>query len=626
MESLLDLWQASAERFGPRVLFLSKSGAGWIETSYREVGERMDALRGGLASLGVGPGDRVGMISNNRVEWAVVAFATYGLGAVLVPMYEAQLERDWIFITRDAGCKVLFVATPRIRQRIASLAAGVATLRHVVLLGNGDGNGNGNGHGAARASDRGSGEGSGEADGGRVELTYDGLLERGAGGSAPRARLAASDVACLLYTSGTTGEPKGVVLSHGNLLSNVLALKTAIPVTDQQRTLSIVPWAHPLGLTVELHTAIAAGASIGIAANVDRIAEDFPEVRPTVLVAVPRVFLRVQAAVEKLLAGKPRIVRWLFARGLRAARQRKQRVRLGLIESLILWIADRLIFAKVRARVGGRLQFAVSGSAALPREVAELIDGIGIAVYEGYGLTECSPIVSANVPGARRLGSTGRPLPGVRVVIDAAGEIIVYGPNVMRGYHDRPEETRAAFTADGGLRTGDLGRLDEDGFLYITGRIKEQYKLANGKYVSPAPLEERLKLSPFIAAAMICGENRSHNVALVVPVADHLIWWAESEGIAERDLGALASDPRVHDKIRSEIDRLSSGWRGYERIAAFTVLPEDFTQANDLLTPSMKLKRRNVAHRWAEEIERLARQADAAERGPVILDRPGSSP
>ena len=248
------------------------------------------------------------------------------------------------------------------------------------------------------------------------------------------------------------------------------------------------------------------------------------------------------------------------------------------------------MFVRARDRVGGRLQFAISGAAALDREVAELIDGIGIDVYEGYGQTETSPIVTANVPGHRKLGSVGRPIPGVRVVIDRAalagdadggsdgadGEIVVYGPNVMRGYHDRPAENQAVRTLDGGLRTGDIGHLDADGYLYVTGRIKEQYKLDNGKYVSPAPLEEQLKLSPLIANVLIHGHNRPHNVALVVPSA------------------AVAGHPDAHARIRAEIDRLSAGWKAFERVIAFALVDEDFTQANDMLTPSMKIKRRNV--------------------------------
>jgi long-chain acyl-CoA synthetase len=240
------------------------------------------------------------------------------------------------------------------------------------------------------------------------------------------------------------------------------------------------------------------------------------------------------------------------------------------------------------------------------------MDALGIIVYEGYGLTETSPIVSGNVPGARKLGSVGRPLPGVRVVIDRSaggdgrqGEIVVHGPNVMQGYHNRPDETRAMFTADGGLRTGDLGYLDEDGYLFITGRIKEQYKLSNGKYVVPGPLEERLKLSPFIANVMVHGDGRPHNVALVVPDPHHLLGWASSQGLGGLPLAELARHPRTRAVLAAEIERFSDEAKGYERIAAFAILDEDFTEESGMLTPSLKLKRRNVMARWSAELEAL---------------------
>jgi long-chain acyl-CoA synthetase len=573
--SLVDMLEASVAAHGPRPAFMHKEDGRWLETTYADFGRAAGQLRGGLASLDVGPGDKVGIIANNCVAWALVAHATYARGAVLVPMYESQRPREWAFIARDAGVKVLFAATPDIRARLQEVQAQAPLLRQIALLA------------------------------GDSEPTVASLRAVGAAQPVPALHPAPDDVACLLYTSGTTGDPKGVMLSHANILSNVDAIQQVNPIGAEHRTLSFLPWAHAFGHTCELHAAIAAGATLAIAESVDKLADNFAEVRPTVLVAVPRVFQRVHAGFEKLVADKPAPVRWLVRRGLAAARRRGAGQRLGAADRALLALADRLVFAKVRARVGGRLQFAVSGAAALAREVAELIDGVGIAVYEGYGLTEASPIVTANVPGNRKLGSVGRPIPGVRVVIDRAvmpagedggddGEIVVYGPNVMRGYHDRPAENQAIFTADGGLRTGDVGRVDGDGYLYITGRIKEQYKLSNGKYVSPAPLEERLKLSPLIANAMITGDNRAHNVALIVPSADI----------------AGAADARA--RIRAEIDRLSAEWRGFERVAAFALVAEDFTQANDMLTPSLKLKRRNVVRRYQTEIEALYRDPPAS--------------
>jgi long-chain acyl-CoA synthetase len=309
---------------------------------------------------------------------------------------------------------------------------------------------------------------------------------------------------------------------------------------------------------------------------------------------------------------KPAPIRALFRAGLHIATKKRQNKEIGTLESVTLAMADRLVFSKVRARFGGKLKYAVSGAAALAREVADFVDGLGITVYEGYGLTETSPIVSCNVPGHRKLGSVGRPIPGVRVAIDTDvtgdpknGEIVVYGPNVMQGYYKNKAETDAVFTSDGGFRTGDMGYLDDDNYLYITGRIKEQYKLENGKYVVPSPLEEFVKLSPFVANVMIYGDNKPFNVALVVANVDALKEWGSHHGVTSKKTEDLLSDPKVRAKMREEIDRVSSDFKGYERIRNFALIAEDFTLENDMLTPKLSVKRRNVWNRWQKEIDRL---------------------
>jgi long-chain acyl-CoA synthetase len=575
--SLVDLLEASRAAFGPRPLFVTKAAGGtaWAETTYAQFGALVDRLRAGLTALGVGRGDKVGIVSGNRVEWAVAAYATYGVGAAFVPMYESQLEKDWTYIVRDSGMKLLFVSTADLRARLQPLVSPGAALQHVVSL------------------DPGVPPGA---------PTYSSLLN--AGPPAPPVRPPGDEPAALLYTSGTTGEPKGVVLTHRNVVSNAVTLRDLILATEnpaEHRSLSFLPWAHAFGHTAELHMLISSGASMGIARGVDTIVEDIKDVRPTVLFAVPRVFNRIHAGVQKLMAERSAPVRWLFRRGVAAAAAGARR---GLAGRLLAFLADRLIFAKVRARFGGRLKFAISGAASLSPEVARFIEAIGIAVYEGYGLTETSPIVAANVPGHRKLGSVGRALPGVRVVIDR-GEIVVHGPNVMRGYHGRDAETRAVLTPEGGLRTGDMGTLDEDGYLFITGRLKEQYKLTNGKYVVPSLLEERLKVSPAIANVMIYGDNKPYNVALVVPSGGPL------ESADER--------ARIKARLEAEIALLSSDFKRYERVRSIVVITEDFTQQNEMLTPSMKLRRHNILRRWRAELEGLY-GPDADAGGPAFPD------
>ena len=275
---------------------------------------------------------------------------------------------------------------------------------------------------------------------------------------------------------------------------------------------------------------------------------------------------------------------------------------------------DKVVFTKVRERFGGRLRFAISGGAALSREVAEFIDCLGITVYEGYGLTETSPVVAVNAPGARRVGSVGRPLPGVRVEIDRSvtgdereGEIVVYGHCVMMGYHNLPEESAAVLDAKGGLHTGDLGCIDEQGFLHITGRIKERYKLENGKYVAPVPLEEKLKLSPYIVNVMVYGADRPYNVALVVPDFEALGTWASAQGIPTSDPKVLVQDARVYALMQEEITQVSVGFRSFDKIRKFVLIPDDFTVENDMLTPSLKIKRRVIMARYGAQLEALYR-------------------
>jgi long-chain acyl-CoA synthetase len=539
-------------------------------------------LRAGLAALGVTRGDRVAVISNNSVEWAAIAYATYGLGAALVPMYESQRDADWSFIVRDSGAKVLFVSTPQIFARVSGFSASAPRLKHVACIAG----------------------------------SYGAILADGRQRTAARASSAPGDTAALLYTSGTTGEPKGVVLSHGNILSNVLAINEIIAETiarpEDHRALSFLPWAHAFGHTVELHVMISCGATLAIAEAIDKVPDNIREVRPTVLIAVPTVFLRIHAGVEKMMAEKSRFVRWLFAQGLELARRRRRELPLSAGQRALLTSADALIFSKIRARFGGRLRFAICGAAALPRETAEFVDALGITIYEGYGLTEASPIVAANTPGARRAGSVGQPLPGVRVVIEApfnadspGGEIIVYGPNVMQGYHGRDDENRRIFVEGHGLRTGDLGYLDADNYLFVTGRIKEQYKLTNAKYVAPSPLEDRLRLSPFIDNVMVYGDNKAYNVALIAPDAQAVRSFASAAGVPEQSLRALLELPLVRQQFAREIERCSSDFKGYEKVRAFAFAPEPFTQENGTLTPSLKLKRHEIVRRWGALLEEL---------------------
>jgi long-chain acyl-CoA synthetase len=581
--NLVELGEESCRAFADRPLFGTRTDAGdYVWTSYRQFQTLVDGLRGGLASLGVREGDRVAIVANNRVEWAVAAYATYGLGATFVPMYEAQRPDEWQFILADCGAKVVFGSKEPIVEALEAMRSKLPALTHVV--------------GIERPFDG--------------IASYLGLLEQGRRVPVPSISPDPTSIAGFVYTSGTTGKPKGVMLTHDNFTSNVHAGTSVFPVLPEDRTLSFLPWAHVYGQAIELHLIVSVGASTAFVQDLTKLVDELADVRPTMLVAVPRVFNRIYASVMAQIAEKPRFVRSLVGAGLRAATRKHRGEPVRPLDALALKLVDPLVFAKVRAKFGGQMKYAITASAAVCLEVAELIDAVGIEVYEGYGLTETSPIVSANYPGTRKMGSVGKPVPGVIVSIDrsvspdpSSGEIVVHGPNVMRGYYNRPEENEKALLPDGGFRTGDLGYLDADGFLYITGRIKEQYKLENGKYVMPSPLEEELKLSPYILNVMLYGANRPFNVALVVVDEKAIRKWATDTATT---VGAdLATDPAVRRLIGAELARCGASFKRFEQPADFVLAIEDFTIESGLLTPTLKLKRAAVLNRYKDRLERL---------------------
>jgi long-chain acyl-CoA synthetase len=579
--SLWDLLEKSAQNFAHRPLFGTKIGGAWRWITYDEFQKDVDRFRSALAALGVGRGDRVAIVANNSVEWAIAAYATYGRSAAFVPMYESQHAEEWEFILRDSGAKVAIGGPRAVHEQLERIRPRVPTLERVLGV-------------ALSDTD---------------PSSFRSHLVRGGGSPMPPLPPEPNDVAAIIYTSGTTGAPKGVVLTHANICSNVNAVQELFPFLPDERSLAFLPWAHAFGQTCELHTLLGMGSSMAINDDIARLLDNLAEVRPTILYAVPRIFNRIYDGVTQQMQGKPAPIRALFDSGVRAAVKRSRGEKLGLIERGVVATADRLAFSKIRARFGGRLKWVISGSAALGREVAEFIDALGIEVYEGYGLTETSPIATANYIGHRKIGSVGPAIPGVRVEIDnqvtgdgTVGEIIIHGPNVMREYYGRAEETAKVLTADHGLRTGDLGYLDSDGYLFITGRIKEQYKLENGKYVAPAPLEEELKRSPYISNVMLHGANKAYNVALVAVDRAAIQKWAEQQGLTVHD---PAHDDHVAELIHKEIAAHSASFKAFEQPKKFLITGEDFTLENGMLTPTLKLKRRKVLERYGADLDRL---------------------
>ena len=585
--NLVELYEASVARFADNPLFGTNHADGWSWMSYHDFGEHVDFARAGLAGLGLERGDRVAAISDNRTEWAIGAYATYGLGAAWVPMYEAQLSKEWEFIIGDSAAKIAIVADDGIRAQLEDHHDQLPALEHVIVI---------------------NGEAGGDA------ITWAELLARGAEAPVETVHPASEDLAGLIYTSGTTGNPKGVMLSHGNITSNVNVFPDLFPIAADDRFASLLPWAHSFGQTVELHFMIAAGASAGLT-GARTLMDDLPEIKPTVMVSVPAVYNRVYDGLQKMMAAKGGVTKAIFDRAMANEAKRADLASQG---KTTRWVEiqhglyDKIVFSKVREGFGGRLKYSVTGGAAINLEVAEFISALGMTVYEGYGLTETSPVSSGNWPGSRRLGSVGREIPGVRIEIDTdvtgdptIGEIIIHGPNVMIGYYNLPDENEKVLTADHGFRSGDLGYKDDDGFIFIRGRIKEQYKLENGKYVVPSPIEEQLQLSGYVTNIMVYGEQRPYNIAVIVPDMEALTKWAERHDLGDLSEDALLESDEVNDLYQREIDRLSGGIKGYEKVRDFVLEEEEFAPENGLLTPSLKIKRRAVMAKYGEDIEGL---------------------
>ena len=597
VDNLVDLFEASTDRFSGNRLFGTKNKASglfeWV--TYGDVRRRVDNFRAGLAGLGVGEGDTTAIIANNRSEWAVAAFATYGLKARFAPMYEQELPQVWRYIVEDAAVKFLLVASRAIFDEVRPFLDEIESLENIFVI-----------------DDEG------------VDSMAE-LERRGEAEPVPSLKPASDDIAALIYTSGTTGDPKGVLLTHGNFVSNARGGGNLYSFLDESAvSLSILPWAHSYGQTAELYNWFQHGGSIGFMETVETLADDLQAVRPTFLIAVPRLFNRIYDGIVAKVGEKGGLAQKLFDVGVAAGTKKRDlatRGRFSLWNELKLRAVDLVVFNQFRKRFGGRLRGSITASATMNLDISHFFWDIGIPVFDCYGLSETSPAITMNCPDAYRTGSVGQPLEHVEVRIDRSavdddageqiddGEIQVRGPNVMVGYHNKPNATREAFTADGWFRTGDRGRVDDDGYLYITGRIKEQYKLQNGKYVFPASIEEDIRLLPYVNNAMVVGEGRPYNVCLLVPEIDMLRKVAKQLQV-RAGVERLIASPAVQDFISAEIrENLKGKYGGYEIPKKILITEEDFSLENGMLTQTFKLKRRKVLERYGERLEALY-QAD----------------
>ncbi len=570
---------------------------GWQSISAKEMLRRIAGLAKALGDSGVCPGDRVGIFAPNCPEWHVADFAIQGIGAVTVPVYFHESPDRLSYILNDSGARVAITAGAAQAEELAKCRKDLPQLEQMIC---------------ARAPAGFQSE----------ALQYETLIA-GAGENEIAdyrkrvAEVTPDQLATIIYTSGTTGEPKGVMLSHSNLSSNANDFGSDFDLSPSDVALSLLPLAHVYERTID-YGYFFHGVTVAYVEQLETAAAALLDVRPTMVAAVPRFYEKIYANIIETGQRLGGLRRKIFNWGLRVAaesvpwRAYGKRVPPGV---RLQWhLADLLVYSKIRRGVGGRIRVFSAGGAPLAPELAEFFWSVNLPVYQGYGLTETSPVVSANSPKVNRVGTVGRPIPNVEVKIADDGEILVKGPCVMQGYYRKPEETRAAFTPDGWFCTGDIGRLDDDGFLIITDRKKELLKTAGGKFVAPAPIENLLKTSPYISNAIVVGDRRKFVSVLIVPNFTTIEAAARKAGHELASTGQMSNSRWVRDLLAAELERLTSSLAQYEKPKRFAIVEQDFTHANGQLTYTLKLKRRVIEERYRDVIERM--YADVEEPKP----------
>jgi long-chain acyl-CoA synthetase len=569
-----------------------KSGGQWLHIPGEAIIKRVRAVALGLSALGVRKGDRVALLSENRPDWSVTDLAILSLGAVNVPIYTTQAPEQVRYILEDSGARVLLVSGKKVYRHARPGITGVESLERVVFF-------------DTDAADAHEGAMT------LLELERQGAeldrLEPEVFGRALHS-VEAEDLATIIYTSGTTGEPKGVMLTHSNFVSNVLAISGVLPIHATDVCLSVLPLSHIFERTV-FYVFCHNGVSVYYAASFDLVGEYLREVRPTIMTAVPRLFEKVYHKIVKTGASaggwRSKLFAWALDVGQRYAKFKDAGETVPPLLEIKQEAARRLVFSKWRAGVGGRLRFFVSGGASLSPSLSYAFLGAEINILQGYGMTETC-IVSANRPENNRVGSVGLPFPGVEVKLDREGEILLRGPNIMRGYYGKPDDTAAVFDAEGWFMTGDVGRIDEAGRLYITDRKKELFKLSNGKYVAPQLLESLIKESAYVSQVVVVGAGRKQPAALVVPD-----WEALSAALpgpqAEEHTSRVswARNPAAVKLVQKEVAALTAPLADYERVRRVALLPEEFSIDGGELTPTLKVKRRVIDEKYSDLIDEL---------------------
>jgi long-chain acyl-CoA synthetase len=570
----------------------------WNAISSDEMLRRARHIAAGLYSLGVRRGDRVAILSESRPEWTLTDAGCMFATAIDVPIYPTLTPPQVRYILKDSGARVLVLNNEQKYVEIREILTECPAVEHLVFF------------------EKASGEtvqalslAELEARGRKFEENEPNLIDNVAHKIKP------DDLATIIYTSGTTGEPKGVMLSHTNLVSNLIDSSGHLSFNRDDSALSVLPLSHVLE-RLAMYMYLYHGMAVYFGESLEAIGPNLREVRPTIFVGVPRIFEKIFARVKEKSAEKGRLnvafLNWAVAVGKQYARLATHHQKIPVWLELKRRVADNLIFSKMRTALGGRIRLLVSGGAALPEELGHLYIGAGLPIVQGYGLTETSPVITAGMLEDNRVGTVGKPIRNVEVRIAADGEIETRGPNVMRGYYNKPQETRAVFTDDGWFKTGDIGTLDEDGFLRITDRKKELFKTSGGKYIAPQPIEQMIKGSRFVNQVVLVGNGRKFAAALIVPDWDAIESYAQLKDIKGSHT-ELAKNPRIIDLFERQIAGLTTELAQYERVKKVALLENELTIEGGELTPTLKVKRRVIDEKYRAVIDALY---DEAETGP----------
>jgi long-chain acyl-CoA synthetase len=574
---------------------LYREGDQWLPISSREFGRQVSQTARALQDWGIRRGDRIAILSENRPEWTIADIASLLLGAVTVPLYTTLTAEQTAFALRDSGCRAIFLSSEQHLRKIASILP-ETQIEKIIVMDSVEFAGDLSAYAARCLSMR--------------EITS-AVQENDSGLGPELDSLARSigpdDLATIVYTSGTTGASKGAMLTHGNLVSNILCSLLGFNMNPGLTSISFLPLCHITARHLDF-AMLYHGVTLAYCPQIERLSATLLEVRPTIFVAVPRVYEKIYAqAMQKAKGVKRAIFDWALGIG----RTHKPEILAGQIPKARGWkLANKLVFSKIRGGLGGQVETFISGGAPLGRELAEWYASVGIRIHEGYGLTETSPVVALNSPLHHRIGTVGKIMPNLEVRIAEDGEILVRGPSVFKGYWHRPEETAAALV-DGWFKTGDIGNIDADGYLSVTDRKKDLIKTSGGKFIAPQPIENSLNLNPLIGVAAIVGDKRKFAAVLISPNFAALEKWARDNAVSFSSRAELVANPHVQALYEDAVAAVNENLARFEKLKRVLVLPDEFTIENGILTPTMKLRRRVVDDRYRKQIDDLYAQAEA---------------